>query len=423
MENNIAVVEWSPDAFRAYNPATRQTSTGASIEEALHRVGSPGSVGLCMGRRASFVRETRTPNVDRADLRTIVGVQMEALFSAVHAELAFDFVTGAKTFDDGVQTTVAAVQAESLRKALSDVHSAGARVAWTAPTALGAAAVAHAQGHDDAIVVELVDGELNLDVVRYGMLVYSRTAIDPGNLEGRQGEVQRTLAAYGIPSAVVIAVEGTALGNDVRHSADGPLQAMSHHSPAALNIELPEVVVGKARRASQGKFRFAAVLWLAALIYGGYVYYSRSGAAQALTASVNKAARERQDVQKKIDALVAEKSAADANFKKIQQALAPSQPISDVLTLIVNSVPKDAWINGITFERAKPIQIRGTALTSDAVTQYTAALAMNDRLRDVQLQFANNSDIEKTPVVQFAVTAHVIGNLPLIEDSKRGAKK
>ncbi|MCH7945413.1 MAG: hypothetical protein IIC73_05280, partial [Armatimonadetes bacterium] len=47
--------------------------------------------------------------------------------------------------------------------------------------------------------------------------------------------------------------------------------------------------------------------------------------------------------------------------------------------------------------------------------QYTAGLALSDRFTEVKLAYASNSDIEDTEVVQFSVTAHVVGNLPLVE--------
>ena len=42
---------------------------------------------------------------------------------------------------------------------------------------------------------------------------------------------------------------------------------------------------------------------------------------------------------------------------------------------------------------------------------------MESRFRNVQLIFANNAEIEGTPVVQFAITAHVVGNFPLVDDA------
>ncbi len=81
-------------------------------------------------------------------------------------------------------------------------------------------------------------------------------------------------------------------------------------------------------------------------------------------------------------------------------------------------MPEGAWLTGLTWERGKPIQIRGTALNSDLVSELIASLAVNERLRDVELQYANDGEIETTPVVQFNVTAHVVGNLPLAETTR-----
>ncbi|MEX2242943.1 MAG: PilN domain-containing protein [Fimbriimonadaceae bacterium] len=423
METNIAVIEWSPDFTRAYNPVTRQTATGATVEDALRRVGSPPVVGLCLGRRFSFVRETRAPNADKSDLRLIVTLQLETLFPAMKTELAFDFEKGTNVHEDGIQTIVAAAQADSLRRALKDVETAGAKVAWTAPVAMGSERVARAQGHDDAIVVEQVGAALSLDVVRHGHVVYTRGVVDPESVEGRIEEVERTLAGYGLPTAAIIAVEGTDLGRDARVCQEGPLQAMAEYSATALNIELPEVVARKVRRQSQAKTRVAMFLWLAVLLAGGWVWAERSDAARNAASTTGKDQMDRAGLQDKIAQVDERLGAAEANRGHLVQAFAPSQPVSDVLKLFVNSVPDNAWLTGITFERGKPVLVRGTAVVPDAVTNYTTSLALENRLRDVQLLFANNAEIEATPVVQFSISAHAIGNLPLVDLKKKGGSR
>ncbi len=421
METNIAVVEWSPDGARAYNPVTRQTASGATVQEVLSTVGSPPVVGLCLSRRVSFVRETRVPAVEKEELRLIVNVQLESLFPAVKSELAFDYDLGTQRYDDGVQTTVCAVQAESLRAALREVDAAGAKIEWVAPTAFGSTHVAKSQGHDDAIVVESDGTHLNLDIVRHGMLVYSRSVIDAKNREGRQEEVSRTLAGYGLPAAAVIAVGETNLGDDVRRAQEGPLQAMAQHDRARVNVELPEAVATKIRRASQARSRLALFLWLAVVCVGALVYVDRDDEAIEATRVESKVMGGVTNLEKDLDMYNARLASVDKSVQSLRVAFKPAQTVAEVLTVVSNTLPSGAWLTGVTFERGKPLQIRGTALTGERVSAYTAALAMESRFRDVQLVFANNSEIEGTPVVQFAVTIHVVGNLPLIDD-KAGKK-
>jgi Tfp pilus assembly protein PilN len=415
-ESNIAIVEWSPDGARAYNPATRQSASGTTVAEALGKVGAAGAVGLCLSRRVSFVRETHVPAVEKSELRLIVQVQLENLFPAVRSDLAFDYNLGTHRYDDGVQTTVCAIQADHLRAAIKEVESAGARVAWAAPTALGAAHVAQASGHDDAIIVEREGSFLNLDIVRHGMLVYSRAVLAPDLREGRQSEVSRTLAGYGLPSAAVIAVGDTDLGEDVRRAQEGPLQAMSSHDPARANVELPEAVATKVKRASQAKSRLALFLWLAVVCVGALSYLDRAERADEVAAAQNKQKGQVTNLTHDVELYTTRLETVRVDLESLNLAFHPKQSVADVLTVVSNTLPRGAWLTGLSFERGEEIQIRGTALDGSVVSAYNAALAMESRFRDVQLVFANNAEIEGTPVVQFAITAHVVGNFPLVDD-------
>ncbi len=424
METNLAVVEWSPDGARAYNPVTRQTASGATVQDALLKVGSPPLVGLCLSRRVSFVRETHVPAVEKSELRLIVNVQLENLFPAVKSELAFDYDLGTHRYDDGVQTTVCAVQAESLRAALKEVHDAGAKVVWVAPTACGSPIVAGSQGHDDAIVVEQEGAHLNLDIVRHGMLVYSRSVTEILSREARQAEVSRTLAGYGLPSAAVVAIGDTDIGDDVRRVQEGSLQAMVNHDPSRVNVELPEAVATKIRRASQARSRLALFLWLAVVCVGALVFMDRDDEAQEAARIRGKASGTVTRLENDVSMYSSRLTEVGKSVDSLKIAFRPAQTPSEVLTVVSNTLPRGAWLTGVTFERGKPLQIRGIALNGDVASSYTSALALETRFRDVQLVFANNSEIEGTPVVQFAITVHVIGNLPLIDEkAARKARK
>jgi Tfp pilus assembly protein PilN len=416
-ESNIAIVEWSPDGARAYNPATRQFASGASVAEALGKVGSSGPIGLCLSRRVSFVRETHVPAVEKSELRLIVHVQLENLFPAVKSELAFDYELGTHRYDDGVQTTVCAIQADHLRTAIKEVQDAGATVAWCAPSALGASDVARSCGHDDAIIVEQDGDFLGLDIVRHGMLVYSRAVLTPDSREGRQAEVSRTLAAYGLPSAAVIAVGDTDLGSDVRKTQDGSLHAMSSFDAARVNVELPEAVATKVRRAAQAKSRLALFLWLAVVCVGALAYDGRAERAQDLANAHTKQRGQVTNLTKDVELYTTRLTSVKSDLDGLNLAFNPKQSVADVLTVVSNTLPGEAWLTGVTFERGEQIQIRGTALDGSVVSAYNAALAMESRFRDVQLVFANNAEIEGTPVVQFAITAHVVGNFPLVDEA------
>ena len=128
-------------------------------------------------------------------------------------------------------------------------------------------------------------------------------------------------------------------------------------------------------------------------------------------------------LRKDRQALESDVSKMQATDSSLQRAFAPAQKPAEILTVVANHVPKGVWLGGITFDRGKTMYIRGTSTTSEGVAEYLNALTTEPRLREVKLVFANNGDIEKTPVVQFSIQAFPVGNLPLIDAKKKGPKK
>lgn len=418
-ESLIAVVEWSPGKVRAYNPATRQSATDETVDGALRKVGAPSKVGLCLSRRISFVREARLPDVEKHQARMVLDLRLDDIFPAMGSSLSFDFVMGAHRYDDGVQTTVTAVPSETLRQAKAEVKAAGAEVAWTAPVALGSIAVGGAYAPQAYAVAES-DGEfLNIDVVRHGSLVFARSILDPVDSAARSAELARTVAASGVSDVVPVSVNGMELIGGRPGGGHGPLEAMAEHDGAVLDVVTPEEAQKTIKAASSAKNRLALLLWLGVVCVGGLVWNDRMDAADAVSAISSKDASQKQKARDVINVVNGALNTESTKRERVMLGFAPAQQPSDVLSVVANAVPNGAWLTGATFERGKMLQVRGVALRSDAVGDFTTALALDDRFRDVKLVFSNNAEIESTPVVQFAITMHVVGNLPLDDKDVR----
>jgi len=108
---------------------------------------------------------------------------------------------------------------------------------------------------------------------------------------------------------------------------------------------------------------------------------------------------------------------------EVKRAFGPAQSTADVLTVLGNEAPNGVWLTGVTYERGRDLMLRGTATSNEAVGAYLDSLNQNTRFRDVKLAFANQSLIEATSVVQFSMTAHVVGNLPTVKTKKERGKK
>jgi Tfp pilus assembly protein PilN len=94
-------------------------------------------------------------------------------------------------------------------------------------------------------------------------------------------------------------------------------------------------------------------------------------------------------------------------------AFHPGQRLSDISAFVSDSLPKNAWLTGLTLERAKQVQVRGTALSADQVADFVDALGSSPRFANVKLIFANSAVIGTTQVIEFNVTADCVGNLPM----------
>ncbi len=422
-ETQLAVVEWAPDRVRAYNPATNQSATGKTVEEALQKVGRPTRVGLCLSRRISFVRESRLPDVDKNQAKMVLQLRINEMFPSVGDGVSFDFVMGEHRYDDGLQTTVVAVPSETLRNAISQIGGAGAKVVWTAPVALGSISVGRAYAPQAYAVIESDGDFLNIDVIRHGSLVFCRSVLDPHEPQARSAEVVRTLAACGITDAIPVSVNGLDLPSASHGSGSDALSAMADHDPATLNVLTPEAAEKISKAGTGAKNRLALHLWLGVVCSAALVWSDRMDASDAITAVTSKEGAARAKAQGAIDVVGKAIASENSKTERIMLGFEPSQPTSEVLTVVSNALPSGAWITGVLFERGKPLQVRGVALRSDVVSDYTSALALDSRFRDVKLVFANNAEIESTAVVQFSVTMHVVGNLPLDDKDIKGSKQ
>jgi Tfp pilus assembly protein PilN len=104
---------------------------------------------------------------------------------------------------------------------------------------------------------------------------------------------------------------------------------------------------------------------------------------------------------------------------QLTKAFIPAQKSSDILKVVSSLLPADTWLTGVTFERGKPILIRGTSKSPTLVSNFVSGLTKQKRFRDVRLMYANGGDIQGIPTVQFSINAFPVGNLPILETGKK----
>jgi Tfp pilus assembly protein PilN len=406
-------LEWSRSAVRMYDPTTRKLTSADSIAG----LGAlPREVILALSRRTAFLRIVSMPAAKKEDLRAIAAIQLGNHFPIPVQELAYDLLPTDEATPDGKKVLVAGVRQADLRTALALLKDAGTSVVKTLPTAMGSMYLTSGVG----VVLESTPEGVGIDVVSGGVPHLSRLA-SPAGPGGIPAEVERTCQVAGVSGAAIHTAPGLDVGTGVA-LASHPLEALSQHGlECPLDLELPELVAARESRKSGNRVRIAVLTALSAILFGALVWDDRERASQVVKRGEAKWNAELRKLRSIRESLSAESQKEKKYEAMTALALEPAQRAGDVLTVIANSVPKGVWLTGYSFDRGKPVQVRGSARNSADVKQFLNNLEQQSRLRDVKLVFANTGKIEDTPVVQFSITAFPVGNLPLAQPERKRA--
>lgn len=414
-------IEWSPRGVVAYDSATRRKLVGPDLQSL--GLGSRDAV-FALSRRGVFVRTARVPDASADDVRAILAMKAGEIFPLPVIDLAWDFVLTSDVNDEGRLAVVAAVPCADLRRAFEATAAAGLKVKAAVPLAFGSTLIAKELGMNDAAVVERAEDGPAVDVVIDGALRASRAA--PASVP-MELEVSRALTLAGIDDVPTVAAGGAELAEADRTSDRTALAALAEtpFDRLKLRLELPEAVAARETAANNRSIRIAAsVLVLSGLLAATSAVNYHDAEAKVTEAQTRSNAYIQQ-VKNDVKKLTSSVSEQVATNDKLKQAFEPAQKPSDVLALITNAVPEGTWLNGITYERGRPLTLRGTSKTAEAAAVLMRNLATNPegRFRDVVLTNANNTLVSKVPVVQFVITAFPVGNTPLVDKADPKAAK
>ena len=405
-------VEWTPAWVRAVNIATRETAEAASLSALGTFLSGHGGLLVGIGRRAVFLKTVRLPKAAPEDLRRILGVQLGQLFPLPPDRLSFDFLQTADQTPEGCLTVVAAMRGEDLLRLQADLKQAGLTAGQVLPVALAAPAVAASAGQTDALLLESAPDGLALDVVRDGVIVFSRVVPAGSDPEG---EARRTLAAAGSGPLPLVAVGEAGLPDAL--PAFGSALSLLHEAPPFSFRLAGDRARELAKRAAE-RTRLAVLLMLSALLLVALVWVDREAALAAATRRQGALARQLTRLRSVQDAETLKAQKVTGVQDVLDRAFAPAQPPGDIVAVVGDSLPPGAWLTGLGVERGKPLQLRGTATSPGAVPRIVHTLGANPRFRDVRLVFANSVTIGKARAVEFDISAVCVGNLPLSAPDK-----
>jgi len=404
----LPAIEWSPGSVRAFVPGQGIVSSVPS--------GWSG-VRAALSRRNTFVRAIRIPNVAASEAQQIVRIQIPQHFPLPADDVVFAFRMTNDVNSEGRLVVVAAARADVVRQLRSDLKARDVSVQEVIPAAFGTVMLAREMGRADGAFLEHGPEGWSIDLVADGELRYSRVLppeADPAMLEG---EVARTYAMAGLKPASVVGAGGASVPFASATTEKSGLELLSSAGAGALGVELalPEVRAARERQIVSTRARLAVLLCVAAVGVGAVVFLDRMDQAEKVRRLEGRNKLTLRQMTTRRDSLQAQVSTLSKKAHALERAFEPAQKASEVIGEVTALAPKSIWLTGITFERGKQVLLRGTAMQSGDVATYLESLSNQDRFREVKLAFANDSQIEDTPVSQFSISLHAIGNLPLAD--------
>ena len=321
-------IEWTPQSVRAANVATGETAEASTIVGLGAITHGQRNAVVGVGRGSVILKTLRLPKAAPEDLRRILDVQLSQIFPLPSDVLSFDFIQTGDQSVEGFLTLVAAIRSEDLRAIREQLQQAGLTAERVLPIALGSVPVAHHSGLATALVADGGSGSLGLDVVRDGVLRYSRIAGEDANLAD---EVKRTLTAAQAIVAPIVAIGVVQI----------PTEQASVHSPISLigeapafHFELAEDRINLGKKRVAARTRLAILMVLAAVLFFALVWADRHDAQAAVKRAQGSWAGWLVK-EKSIRSMESSKAAkAVAVQFALQRAFQPGQTLSDIANVV-----------------------------------------------------------------------------------------
>ncbi len=411
------VIEWSPESCLVCDPATHAISSHVSPTDALAAIGNPKHITLALGRRQVFVKAIRLPDVPIAEARNLLRFRLEDLFPLPANEIAYDLVATEDINTDGREYVIFATKSETIKQARALFNHAGTKLDRIIPTCLGSEKLG--ESALSSIVISPSSEGIALDAVDRGHVVYSRIAGNVTTKAEIEGEIARVSAASGFSNPTLVAHSSLKelVSPNVRLADEHPLNILSTlHTD--VNLRLPEDLALATSTKLNSRKRLAMYMGICCALALGIAWLGRDEENTKVKKVQEQYARRVNEVKKQSGEKSTEITKLKGHESMVTDGIEPKQDLSDVVIIASNACPDGLWLTGLNVERGKDLSVRGTALSNAQLGAFVDGLNASARLRDVKLAFSNINTIGETPVVQFSVTAHVIGNIPLAEPRK-----
>lgn len=417
------LIQWSGSSVRVYDPVTHESVTGPDIAECIGESKRGRDAVIAVAQRSSFVRSVPMPPVSADEVAKMLPIKVGPLLPLNAGE----YVTGfrlARVQGGGQVAIVGAVKTDSLRRIYSAAASSGLNVRIVLPLAFGSWLAARARSLSDCAVVQQTEDSLNIDLIQHGELFYSRAAAPPESTAEVQEEISRTFSIAGVAPMPILALADSAVPSDAVESREALAFLMDVHAleRQIFSFELPETVNKRRARAQNSTAQRAIAAALVAIALGGYAAWKRTQELDRYASEDSQIVADTNKQAPNEKAASVRKQNLDDSLTILDTAFEPAQTFSDVISVLGSHVSADTWFTGLSVGRGQPLIVRGLSTNGKVAAKYANELNKEDRFRGMKLLFATKSTIGKKSVEQFAVTGHVIGNLPIDRLLKAPAK-
>lgn len=404
------IIEWDREWVRVHFVDSATTKEGASLA-AIEGVNGKTAI-LLLSRRLILQRSLALPDAQKSDVLVALKMKLVDVFPIPASELAFDYIPTSERNDQGRVCNVFAAKTSDINEVIADCSSLGIVIQQIVPAQALTIKFAEQNAVASGIFAERFGDLVNLDVYKYGDLVSSKVA----DLNSLDNEIARMRAMAG-EGAKTYAYNVNLDGSEQKLAA--PFIGSFFQSGLTLDLEPEEYRTNRNEKIRKDRHQKCYLLFIAGLAIAAFVgddYMRRQTKLNTEIAKYEQKTKQSKQVTES-DESAATKLKPSAEI--LLKAFEPAQPPSDILKVISQLLPRDTWLTGVTFERGKPLQIRGTSKKNELVSAYLLALGKQSRFRDVRLAYLNSGDIEDIPTVQFSITAFPVGNLVLVEAGKK----
>lgn len=402
------VIEYDRDWKRVLFVESGQIKEGATLDsiDGIH-----GKVAVVLlSRRISLYRSVALPDAQKADAMIALKQKIGDIFPIPAAELAFDFEPSNKVDGAGRHCHVFAAKTADVYAILEDCKKCQIDADRLIPVMAIARLVAEKENLSSGVIVEKFGDSITIDAFKDSEPVGFRQS----DLSNFSADLSRF---RGLSGSRVLSYQVKVDGSEQVLGA--PILSSTLSLPLRVDLEPEEVRIEKvekerSKRHRQAYLVFAAGFCVSALAVNQVILDSdtRAKAEKKVANQIKQQTSAVTIVEDKLSKLKPQE-------EQLKRAFTPAQKVSDIMKVASMLVPKDAWLTSLNLERGKVLQIRGTAKNSEAIAAYLRELTKQKRFRDVQLVFANATDVEDVPVVQFSISAFPVGNLPVIELGKK----